>query len=112
MNELIFLALQQTQGGARQAGFMDMLFPLALMFLVFYFLMIRPQQKRQREHQEMVNRLAKGDRVVTNGGLLGTVAKVDDEVITLEVGDRTKVKVLKGQVQLYGSAESGAGKDG
>lgn len=91
---------------------MDMAFPLALMFLVFYFLMIRPQQKKQREHQEMINRLSKGDRVVTNGGLLGTVTRVDDHEIVVEIADRTKVKVVKGQVSLYAAAEPVAEKDG
>ncbi len=90
-----------------------MAFPLALMFLVFYFLMIRPQQKKQRQHQEMINRLSKGDRVVTNGGIIGTVAKVDDHEIVVMVADKTKVKVVKGQVQLYAAAaEADAEKDG
>lgn len=110
MNELILLALQQQQGGAKQPSCIDMALPLSLMFLVFYFLMIRPQQKRQREHQEMVNRLSTGDRVVTNGGLLGTVVKVADHDITLEIADRTKVKVVKSQVQLY-VAPDAASKD-
>ncbi len=85
-----------------------MALPLSLMFLVFYFLMIRPQQKRQREHQEMINRLSTGDRVVSNGGLLGTVVKVDDHEVTLEISDRTKVKVVKSQVQLYASPADAA----
>ncbi len=85
-----------------------MALPLSLMFLVFYFLMIRPQQKRQREHQEMINRLSTGDRVVSNGGLLGTVVKVDDHEVTLEISDRTKVKVVKSQVQLDASPADAA----
>ena len=90
---------------------MDMMFPLALMFLVFYFLLIRPQQKRQREQTEMINRLQKGDRVVTNGGLVGTISRVDDHELLIEVADRTKVRVVKAQVSAYSAPGTGEAKE-
>ncbi len=89
--------------------------PLLLMFAVFYFLLIRPQQKRQREHQEMLSRLKKGDRVVTNGGLVGTVVALTDTEITLEIADRVKVRVVRAQANLYqqaDGADAAAKKDG
>uniref|UniRef100_UPI0033413B85 preprotein translocase subunit YajC n=1 Tax=Castellaniella defragrans TaxID=75697 RepID=UPI0033413B85 len=60
--------------------------PIILMFVVLYFLMIRPQMKRQKEHRNMVSALTKGDEVITSGGLLGKVTKVGDNYLTLEVG--------------------------
>ena len=74
--------------------------PLVLMFVIFYFLLIRPQQKRQREHTEMVKNLKKGDRVVTSGGMIGTVHTLQDDYVVLKVGDQdTKLEVLRSAVQ-------------
>jgi preprotein translocase subunit YajC len=72
--------------------------PLILLFVVFYFLMIRPQMKRQKEHRSMVSALAKGDEVVTNGGLAGRVDEVGEAFITLEIAPNVKIKVQKGAV--------------
>jgi preprotein translocase subunit YajC len=69
--------------------------PLILIFVVFYFLLIRPQQKRAKEHKEMVAALAKGDEVVTNGGLLGKITEVGDNFIQLQVSDSVEVKVQR-----------------
>ena len=74
--------------------------PLILMFAVFYFLLIRPQQKRQRELAEMIKNLKKGDRVVTTGGMIGTVHTLQDDYVVLKVGDQdTKVEVLRNAIQ-------------
>ena len=72
--------------------------PLILMFVVMYFLMIRPQQKRAREHRDMMNALAKGDEVVTAGGLLGRVTNVKEQYVTLEVAANTEIVVQKSAV--------------
>lgn len=69
--------------------------PLILIFVVFYFLLIRPQQKRAKEHKQMVAALAKGDEVVTNGGLLGKITEVGDNFIQLQVSDGVEVKVQR-----------------
>ena len=74
--------------------------PLILMFVIFYFLLIRPQQKRQKEHAEMVKNLKKGDRVATVGGLIGTIQTLQDDYLVLKVGDQdTKVEVLRSAIQ-------------
>lgn len=74
--------------------------PLILMFVVFYFLLIRPQQKKQKEHAEMVKNLKKGDRVVTMGGMIGTVHTLQDDYLVLKVGDQdTKIEVLRSAIQ-------------
>ena len=71
------------------------LLPLLLMFMVLYFVMIRPQMKRQKEHKAMINALAKGDEVVTAGGLLGKVTKVADSTIGLELADGVEVQLQR-----------------
>ena len=73
--------------------------PLILMFVVFYFLLIRPQQKRQKELREMIQNLKKGDRIVTSGGVIGTVAGIQEDYVILKVGDaETKMEVLKSAI--------------
>ena len=69
--------------------------PIILMFVVLYFLMIRPQMKRQKEQKAMMDALGKGDEVVTSGGLLGKVTKVVDNYVTVEIAEGTEVVVLK-----------------
>jgi len=69
--------------------------PIILMLVIFYFLMIRPQQKRMKEHKEMVGALKKGDEVVTNGGLGGTVAKVGESYISLRVDENVEVSMQR-----------------
>lgn len=82
------------QGEATQGGLMGFL-PLILIFVVFYFMLIRPQMKRSKEHKNLVSQLAKGDEVVTNGGLLGRITDVSDSFITLEVADGVQVRVQR-----------------
>lgn len=112
MNDAFLNALAQAAqatGGAGQPQQPNMLMsmlPLILLFVVFYFLMIRPQQKRQREHREMIARLKKGDVVVTGGGLIGTIASVEDRELQIEVAEKVKVTVLRHQVALYSSANN------
>jgi len=69
--------------------------PLIFIFVVFYFLLIRPQSKKAKEHKAMVEALSKGDEVVTNGGLLGRISKVGDNFVELEVAEGTTVKVQR-----------------
>ena len=93
-----FVILQAAPGG----GPFEFLFPMALIFLIFYFLLIRPQQKRQKEHDAMLKAVQKGDRVVTSGGLHGEVVGTSDEVITLDVGaqkGQLRVKVDRSKVE-------------
>ncbi len=71
---------------------------LAAMFAIFYFLLIRPQQKRLKEHREMITRLRKGDQVTTNGGLIGKITRVYEEELTLEIADGVRVRVQRGAI--------------
>ncbi|GAB4335748.1 MAG: hypothetical protein Kow0099_08340 [Candidatus Abyssubacteria bacterium] len=94
--EAIAYAAQAQPGGPSQIG--GMLIPLILMFVIFYFLLIRPQQKKQKQHQEMLSRLQRGDKVITTGGLYGTVVKVTDEDVVLEVADKVNLRFTLGAV--------------
>ena len=95
MNFLISSAHAQAQGaGNTQDSFFTMGF-MALMFGVFYFIAIRPQRKRQKEHTEMVGNLAKGDEVVTNSGILGKVVRIEDDYVLLKVTDNVDLKFQK-----------------
>ena len=90
-------AYAQAAGGVG-GGFDVMAFlPLVLIFVVFYFLLIRPQQKRVKEHKEMLSKVRRNDVVVTNGGLIGTVTKVVEEKdeIVVEIADGVKVRVVR-----------------
>jgi preprotein translocase subunit YajC len=86
-----------TNGGAGASPF-SMLLPILGMLLIFYFLMIRPQQKRQKEVQKMLSAVKKGDRVLTASGLYGTVAGVKDDVLVLQIADNVKVEMVKSAV--------------
>lgn len=89
-------AFAQTAGSPGAGDFMGMILPLVAIMGVFYFLMIRPQQRKMKEHQTMLGKVSKGDTVVTNGGLIGKVVRVvDDSEILVEVGENIKVRVLK-----------------
>ena len=80
-------------GGA--ASFMVQIFPLLLIFVIFYFLLIRPQQRRVKQHQQMVGEVKPRDTAVTNGGLIGKVTKVDENEVELEVAQGVRVRVVK-----------------
>ena len=79
--------------------------PLILLFAVFYFLLIRPQQKKAKTHKQFMENLKKGDRVVTSGGMYGTITGVTDDAVTIEVAEKVRVKILKGAVADYAKGE-------
>ncbi len=86
-------------GGAGGADLLTTMIPFILIFVVMWFLIIRPQRQRMKKHQEMVSSLRRGDTVVTTGGLIGKVAKVvDDTEIQVEVSDGVRVRVVRGMI--------------
>jgi preprotein translocase subunit YajC len=90
-------AYAQAAAAGPESSLMSFL-PIVLMFIVLYFLMIRPQMKRQKEQKAMMDALAKGDEVITAGGIVGKVSKVTDAYVTLEVGNGTEIVVQKAAV--------------
>ena len=83
-----------SEGGNPLTAFL----PLIIIFAIFYFLLIRPQQKRAKEHRNFLNSINRGDEVLTTGGLIGRVTGLTDDVVTLEVADKVKVKVMRAQI--------------
>lgn len=98
---LNFTATTNAAGGGLQLIIM-----MVLMFAVFYFLLIRPQQKRQKEHRNLLNSLKKGDKVVTIGGLHGTITEVMDDTIVLRVNDVTKLTFNRNSISSVSPRES------
>ena len=86
-------------GAAQQGGLMGMLFPLAIFVLIFYFFIIRPQRKRDKQHNNMIAGINRGDQIVTIGGFLGTVREVRDDTFQIEIAEGVRVRILKSAVQ-------------
>lgn len=97
------IAGQPADPGA--GGLIGFLAPLLLIFVVFYFLIMRPQKKRQEEHQSMVENLKKGDKIVTIGGVHGTITRVDDDSILAQVDSGVKLRFDKNAVANVGSRD-------
>ena len=85
-------------GGEGQGGGFGAFIPLILMFAIFYFLLIRPQQKKAKQHKAVLAALKKGDRVVSSGGLHGVITGLSDDVVTLEIAPKVRVKVSRGSI--------------
>lgn len=95
MFDQVAYAMSPGQGG--QQGF-GMFLPLILLFGIFYFLMIRPQQKRAKEHKALLANLRKGDQVITAGGMYGRITGITDTVVTIEIAEKIRVKVARNQI--------------
>ena len=89
-----FISNAYAQDAAAQGGLLSFL-PLIVIFAVFYFMLIRPQMKRAKEHKQLVSQLGKGDEVITNGGILGKITDVSDAFVTLELAENVKIKVQR-----------------
>ncbi len=94
-------AMGTSGGAAPQGGGIESMLiqfmPLILMFVVFYFLLIRPQQKKAKEHKAMLQALKKGDHVITNSGILGRITEVEGDLFTLDLG-KTEIKIIRGYI--------------
>ena len=84
-------------GGGQSGGF-GAFVPLIIIFAIFYFLLIRPQQKKAKQHKQILSALKKGDRVVSSGGLHGIITGLSDDVVTMEISPKVRVKVSRGSI--------------
>ena len=98
MYPFVSVAYAQSAGEAASQSPFFQFIPLVLILGVFWFLIIRPQQKKQKEHVSMVDSLRKGDKVITNGGIFGTIIKVGDDRITLEIASKVQIQIERQQV--------------
>jgi preprotein translocase subunit YajC len=81
-------------GGATEASPMwTFVVPMIFMVAIFYFMLIRPQQRKAKEHRQLLENLKRGDKVITTGGLIGVIANIDDQIVTLEVADKVRIEV-------------------
>ncbi len=104
MNTIVYAFAQASPAGAPaggMSGIMNMLLPLMVIFFIFWLLLIRPQQKKMKKHQEFISSLKKGDEVITSSGIFGKIAGVADNAITLEIADGVKIKVEKAHISGY-----------
>jgi preprotein translocase subunit YajC len=92
------VAYAQAETAAKQPSMLESLFPILFIFLVFYFLIIRPQSKQRKLHAEMIQNLKVGDEVITAGGIFGKIKGLTDKFVTLEVDDGVSLKILRSQV--------------
>lgn len=109
MDWLIPSAWAQAAGGAAQPNVLMQMLPLVIMVVVFYFLLIRPQSKRAKEHKALIAALEVGSEVVTSGGILGKITEVSEQFVTVEIADGVRVKVQRhtiSQVLPKGSLKS------
>ena len=96
----IVYAMGPSSGGGGQQGWgaLGSLIPLILIFVIFYFLLIRPQQKRAKDHRKMIENLKKGDKIVTSGGIYGVIEAVGTNTVTVKVAENVKVKLGKAYI--------------
>lgn len=95
---LFFAGPVWAQQAAEGPGLVMQLMPFLIMFFIFYFLVMRPQVKKQKTHQDFLTKLKRGDRVLTNSGIFGTIEGLTDKYVTLEVAKGVKIRVLKAYV--------------
>ncbi len=89
---LVAMAAPPGGGGQQQGSLFSTLVPLVVIFAIFYFLMIRPQQKQAKKHKEMLSALRQGDKVVTRGGMFGKIHAIADNTVTVEVADNVRIR--------------------
>ncbi|GHE25209.1 preprotein translocase subunit YajC [Vulcaniibacterium thermophilum] len=94
----LLIAPAYAQTAQPQGGGLGMLLPMLIILPIMYFLMIRPQMKRQKEHRAMLEKLAKGDEVLTNGGIAGTVAEIGENFVSVEIAEGVRVRVQKAAI--------------
>ena len=105
------IAFAQSLPGLGGPGPMMTIFPFILIFIIMYFMVIRPQQKKSKEHQEMLNKLKKNDEVMTSGGIYGKVIDLKESVVTLEVAPNVRLRVARPQIGAVTSGEKAPVKD-
>ena len=103
-------AYAQTAAAPQGPNAFEMFVPFIFIFVIFYFLIIRPQAKRQKDQQKFVAELKRGDEVITASGILGRIESITDQFVTLEISDGVKVKMLRSQIAASQKAATAEGK--
>lgn len=96
---LTILAMAAPQGGSQQGGSpLAMFLPMIIIFAIFYFMLIRPQQRKEKERVKMISEIKSGDKVMFSGGILGVVSNIKEGVFTIKIADNVKIEVARGSV--------------
>ena len=93
-----------SEGGGTMVSFV---LPMVFMVVIFYFLLIRPQQRKAKEHKALLDNLKRGDRVMTSGGLIGTIVNIDDQIVTLEVADKVRIDTARPYIAGFAPKKGG-----
>lgn len=109
---MVELAYAQGAPGAAGPGPLVTILPFILIFVIMYFMVIRPQQKKAKDHQEMLNKLKRNDEVMTSGGIYGKVVDLKETVVTLEIAPNVRVRVHRPQIAAVLTGEKAATKEG
>ena len=109
---MVDIAYAQAAPGAGGPGPIVTILPFILIFIIMYFMVIRPQQKKAREHQEMLSKLKRNDEVMTSGGIYGKVIDLKETVVTLEVAPNVRIRVNRPQISAVLTAEKATTKEG
>jgi preprotein translocase subunit YajC len=105
------IAFAQSAPGIGSPSQLISFLPLVLVFIIFYFLLIRPQQKKSKEHQQMLSKIKKNDEVMTSGGIYGKVTALTDTIVTLEIAPNVRIRVNRPQISAVLTGEKTMGKD-
>jgi preprotein translocase subunit YajC len=109
---MVDIAYAQAAPGVGGPGPIITILPFVLIFVIMYFMVIRPQQKKAREHQDMLGKLKRNDEVMTSGGIYGKVIDLKDTVVTLEVAPNVRIRVHRPQISVVLTAEKASAKEG
>ena len=105
---MVNLAYAQGTADAAGAGsMMSFVVPMIFMVVIFYFLLIRPQQKKSKEHKALLDNLKKGDRIITSGGMIGTIINIDDQIVNVEIADKVRIEMGRPYIAGFAPKKSG-----
>jgi preprotein translocase subunit YajC len=109
---MVDFAYAQAAPGAAGPGPLMTIFPFIVILVIMYFMVFRPQQKKMKAHQEMLNKLKRNDEVMTSGGIYGKVTEIKDQVVTLEVAPNVRIRVNRPQISAVTTVDKSPAKDG
>ena len=105
---MVNMAYAQGAAAAPEAGsMMSFVVPMIFMVVIFYFLLIRPQQKKAKEHKALLDNLKKGDRIITSGGIIGTLINIDDQIVSVEIADKVRIEMGRPYIAGFAPKKSG-----
>jgi preprotein translocase subunit YajC len=107
----VFVLAQAGGGSGGAGGLLGMFVPMAIIFAIFYFMLIRPQQRKEKERQKMINETKTGDRILFSGGIVGTVTNVRENSLVVKIADGVKIDVLRGAVSKVLTKDEKVNKD-